>query len=104
MTPFWYPSLPQDLRRGRGPRIEILSPSPESLGLRELRIAFQSRIAKGALQRSVQAGPFEAKVRVTFLRPIPVETRTLVLPIRVGPSPSSVQAELSLRMSELAGG
>ena len=84
LNPPWLKDLPTDLQRGRGPRIQIISPSPESLGLRELRIGPQSRLSPGPLSVPVREGEFPVTARITFYRPIPIETRRWVVPVTVG--------------------
>lgn len=83
MTPRWMVGSLSDIHQALGPRVQILSPSPESLGLSKLRIASQPRIGPKS-QGPVREGPFSATVRITFYRAVPVQTRRLVLPVALG--------------------
>ena len=75
---------PPGARREVGPLIEILTPSAESLGLKEIRIGGGVRRAKDDPTRSVYTGPFAASLRVTYLRPVAVGSRHAVIPVTTG--------------------
>ncbi len=84
IVPVWFASLPPELQRGSGPKVEILQPTPESLGLQELRIASQSRRSHRPPIGPLREGPFAASLRVTFFRPIAIEKKRLVVPVTFG--------------------
>ena len=72
-------------RRLRGPAIEILSPSPESLGLRELRFGGKARSSSKEPTRDVRRETFSLDVRLTYFSMKPVESFLAVVPVRPAP-------------------
>jgi hypothetical protein len=78
---------PMSFRRERGPMVEILSPSPESLGLRELHIGGGVRRARKTPVGPVKEGVFAATLRVTFVRPVYMDRKRSVVPVRIAPKP-----------------
>ncbi len=86
LAPPWYKETLRSPfpERERPPRIEILSPAPESLGLRELHIGPGLRRAASDDVGPLREGLFEATIRVTFLKPVPIDRRTYVVPVETG--------------------
>jgi len=78
---------PSESHRERGPMVELLSPRPESLGLRALHIGGGVLQAKERPTGPLKEGPFAATVRVTFVRPVLIERRRNVVPVRIAPRP-----------------
>lgn len=73
------------MRRLRGPRIQILSPAPESLGLREIRLGGSVLRAEGPPSETLKEGEFSISARLTFARPVPIGKFRAVVPVRVVP-------------------
>lgn len=84
------------LRSGRPPQLQLLSPAPETLGLREIHIGSGLLRAKHEPNRPLVEGTFTAKARVTFYRPILIEQTRATLPIERGdPLPRELPDSLS---------
>ena len=73
------------MRRMRGPTIEILSPSPESLGLREMRLGGAVRRAHGKPVEDLSKGIIVIKARLVFYEPVECDRFRAVVPVVEAP-------------------
>ncbi len=73
--------------QGRRMRAEILSPSPEELGLKEIRLGIARRRSTKANAGSLRTTPFTLTARITMLEPVLIDTVRTVVPIEVAPAP-----------------
>ena len=84
----WVSLTARDLRKKSGPgrrfgvRFEILSPKPETLGLRALRVGNGILSAEAPPRGPVATGPIVLRLRVTRVDPVPVGTSRYVVPVR----------------------
>ena len=91
MPSWWKPPTDgqRPLPRENPPQIDILSPDPASLGLRELRIASGFRRTGAKTLAPLREGPFEAVVRVTLFKPVSLGKKAFVVPVESRPVPLS---------------
>lgn len=87
IPPWLRDATPGEWRRERGCSVEIVSPRPEWLGVRQFSIGNGVLVALGPSLGPVRTEPFTAVVRLTALRPVPIERVRTVIQIAADPKP-----------------
>ena len=85
MPPIRESDGPSGIQGMRGPKVEILSPAPASLGLRELRLGGAVLRTKVPLTQPLREGLFTIKARLVFYEPMEQDRFRIVVPVKIAP-------------------